>query len=246
VLTWNLNGLDDTKLDERTEAAVFISVTGYTVRQLANGKKPHHAPDVLMFQEVTERTFEAHLNTHLPRGGYTLYPATPPERETFEVIAVRKPAQIIRAQTVPLERSLYGRNLTIVDVDGVPGMTAPIRLLTAHFDSGVEEGPVRVAAAKQVAAAMNERSLFAGDTNMRNAEWDQVADGLGLVDAWEAVGSPDDLKRTWRMFERGARFDRIWLGAGLHAVDIHGLGTKPLSGLPQGPSDHIGLLVDIR
>jgi endonuclease/exonuclease/phosphatase family metal-dependent hydrolase len=245
VLTWNLNGLDDQKVDERTEAAVFIAVTGLTMRQLASGKTPHHPPDVLLFQEVTERTFEAHLNTHLPRGGYSLYPAVAPEREVFEVVAVRQPARIVTAETVPLERSLYGRNLHVVDVDGLPGIDGPVRFLTAHFDSGVEEGAARIAATRQVAAAMDERSIFGGDTNLRTAEWDQASEHVSVTDAWEAVGSPPDLKRTWRMFERGARFDRVWLGSGLQATQMSGLGTKALPGLPRGPSDHIGLLVEI-
>lgn len=262
LLTWNLNGLDDTRLDERTEAAVFLAVTGCTLRQLAAGKTSHRAPDVLVLQEVVKRSFEAHLRVHLPRAGYVLYPSVAPGRAVFEVIAVRKPATISTATTVPLEHSLNGRCLHIVEVEGVAGINRGIRVLTAHFDSGPTEGLVRVSAGRQVLAAMDGRSIFAGDTNMRDSEWGQIeaaGDHNRVSDAWDTVGRPHNLKRTWRMHGRSARFDRIWLGADVHATAMTCIGDMPvpgltdgragltdgLAGLTDGPSDHIGLIVEV-
>ena len=161
-------------MDERTEAAVFLAVTGLTLRQLATGKQGHSPPDVLVFQEVVERHLYAHLRVHLPRAGYTLYPSEPPPREVFEVVAVRAPATILANQTVTLEHSLYGRCLHIVDVDGLSNMHGSVRVLTAHFDSGPRQGHVRVAEAHQVISVMHARSVFAGDTNMRDSEWSKV------------------------------------------------------------------------
>jgi hypothetical protein len=166
LLTWNLNGLDDQRLDERTEDAVFIAVTGLTLAQLARGGTTRAAPDVLMFQEVTRHTYKAHLRTHLPRAGYTLYPARPPESETCEIIAVRQPATMSQARSVPLDRSIYGRNLHVVEAARTAGSEVRIRLLTAHFDSGTDESEVRIAEARQTIAEMDDHSVFAGDTNL--------------------------------------------------------------------------------
>lgn len=244
ILTWNLNGLDDHRVDERAEAAVFIAVTGLTLTQLARGGTPRSAPDVLMFQEVTRHTYKAHLRTHLPRAGYTLYPARPPESETFEVIAVRRPAVMSQARSIPLERSRYGRNLHIVEASGVTDTTEAIRLLTGHFDSGVEESEVRIAESRQAIAEMNDHSVFGGDTNLRNAEWEAVAEWPAVADAWEEVGRPADIRDTWQMHGRRARFDRVWLGRALRVVAMEAVGQ--VSGGRMPPSDHIGLLVEIE
>ena len=244
LLTWNLNGLDDHRVDERTEAAVFLAVTGLTLTQLARGGMTRAAPDVLMFQEVTRHTYTAHLRSHLPRAGYTLYPARPPESETFEVIGVRQPATLGRARSVPLDRSLYGRNLHIVETVGSAGSPDGIRLLTAHFDGGTEESEVRIAESRQAIAEMHEHSVFAGDTNLRNTEWEAVAEWPEVTDAWEELGRPADLRDTWQMPGRRARFDRVWLGGAMKVVSMEAVGQ--VSGGRVPPSDHIGLLVEIE
>ena len=243
ILTWNLNGLDDHRVDERAEAAVFIAVTGLTLTQLARGGTTRAAPDVLMFQEVTRHTYKAHLRIHLPKAGYAIYPARPPESETFEVIAVRQPAVISKARSVPLERSLYGRNLHIVEATGVDEFGDGIRLLTAHFDSGTEESEVRIGESRQTIAEMDNHSVFAGDTNLRNTEWESVAEWPTVADAWEDLGRPADTRDTWQMFDRRARFDRVWLGRGLNVVSMEAVGR--VSGGRMPPSDHVGLLVEI-
>ncbi len=243
ILTWNLNGLDDHRVDERAEAAVFIAVTGLTLTQLARGGTPRSAPDVLMFQEVTRHTYKAHLRTHLPRAGYMLYPARPPESETFEVIAVRQPASVSQARSVPLERSRYGRNLHLVEAEGIARSNDGIRLLTAHFDSGTEESEVRIAESRQTIAAMGDCSVFAGDTNLRNAEWEAVAEWPTVADAWEELGRPADVRDTWQMHGRRARFDRVWLGRALRVVSMEAVGQVGGGRMP--PSDHIGLLVEL-
>jgi endonuclease/exonuclease/phosphatase family metal-dependent hydrolase len=245
LLTWNLNGLDDTFVDERAEAAVFLSLTGATLDQLGHGATPRQPPDVIVLQELTRRTFSAHISPHFRRAGFTIYPDNPPERELFEIIAVRQPWKIVSGTTVALERSLYGRQLQSVVVDIGPERDH-VQFLTAHFDSGTEEGPIRLVQAHQVATAMTHRSVFAGDTNLRTSEWDFAKDRLGqLTDAWEQVGSPPELRRTWTMADRGARFDRVWLGPGCVAKEMSSVGTQVLPGLGTAPSDHIGLLTDI-
>ncbi len=243
LLTWNLNGLDNDQLDDRTEAAVFLSVAGITLAQLTAGVPASLPPDVLVFQEVVERTFLAHLAPHLQRAGYKLYPKTPPDRQIFEVVAVLGHHSILRAHTSPLSRSVFGRELQSVDIATNDEAIGELSVLTAHFDSGAEQRENRLAQARQVMASMGPRAVFAGDTNMRTAEWDALRSTTMVTDAWETVGEPARLRRTWRSGTHGARFDRVWFGEGLVARALEGIGIDEVAGLNGPPSDHVGLRV---
>ncbi len=241
LLTWNLNGLDDNGLDDRTEAAVFMSVTGVTLAQLSAGIPPLPAPDIIVFQEVVPRTFQAHIVPHLKRAGYAITPQELRDRQHFEVVAVLARHTVIRAHISPLQQSVFGRELHTVDIQ--PAESAKeLSVLTAHFDSGAEQSRQRIAQARQVMASMGARSIFAGDTNLRTAEWDTLSATTMVIDAWEAVDEPAALRRTWRSEQRGARFDRVWLGDGLTTRALHAIGTDELPGVGLTPSDHIGLV----
>jgi exonuclease III len=242
LLTWNLNGLDDYRLDDRTEAAVFLAIAGVTLSQLTAGVPAIPAPDVIVFQEVVDRTFLAHVAPHLRRAGFSLYPDSPPDRQVFEVVAVNERHSIIRAHTTPLQQSLFGRQLHTVDIN--PTESAhEISILTAHFDSGAEQSRNRLAQARQVMGTMGRRSIFAGDTNMRASEWDTLKETTMVIDAWEAIGEPATLRRTWRSGQKGARFDRIWVGDALATRALQAVGADELHESGTLPSDHIGLLV---
>lgn len=241
LLTWNLNGLDDQSLDDRTEAAVFMSVTGVTLAQLSAGVPAAPPPDVIVYQEVVPRTYHAHVAPHLERGGYTVTPVNIPQRQNFEVVAVLAKHKVLRTHTTALQQSVFGRELHTVDVQ--PADSAKeVSILTGHFDSGAEQSRQRMAQARQVMASMGGRSIFAGDTNLRAAEWDNLATTTMVIDAWEAIGEPAALRRTWRSAQRGARFDRVWLGDGLATRALHAIGTEELPGVGLTPSDHIGLV----
>lgn len=247
LVTWNVNGLDDTGLDDRSEAAVFTTVLGATLADLQAGRaQPHEPPDLVVYQEVVERTLRAHFLPHLTAGGYCVHPAQPPGRSTFEIVAARPPYAVRSFEAVPLTDSIFGRHLTLAEVDG-PGGT--FRLLTGHFDSGTENGTRRLGQLSQTVAAMDERSVFAGDANLRKAEWISARDTIGVTDAWEDLGEPASTRVTWRRHTDGeefkARFDRVLLGRAWRACSMTPLGATP----PKGAtpiSDHIGLLVEIE
>ncbi len=245
LVTWNVNGLDDDNVDERAEAAVFTAVLGAPLHQLHSGTKPHAPPEVIVLQEVTPRTFRAHFHPHLTAGGYRVLPDKPPDRETFEIAAVRPPLDVTAVDTVDLVESAFGRRLTTLDLEGPDG---PLRVLTGHFDSGTEGRVVRIAQLRQVAAAMSGRAVFAGDANLRKAEWNETKADLAIVDAWEELGEPSSTRVTWRRTTNGeefkARFDRIFLAGGLRARTMAPLGAATPPGWRAPISDHIGLLVD--
>jgi endonuclease/exonuclease/phosphatase family metal-dependent hydrolase len=246
LVTWNLNGLEDAALDERTEAAVFTAILGASLAELQSGATPQPPPDVIVLQEVVPRSFKAHILPHFAAGGYLLSPAEAPERETFEVCAIREPYSFESIEIVPLVDSQYDRRVTVATL---ASPTGSIRVLTAHFDSGTESGTIRRRQLAQVAKLIGTNGVFAGDANLRKAEWEETKTGLGVTDAWEAAGEPDTTRYTWRRKVNGedfkARFDRVLLGPGLTATSMSPLGTKPLNGRIE-ISDHIGLLVELE
>jgi endonuclease/exonuclease/phosphatase family metal-dependent hydrolase len=242
LLTWNINGLDGSFLDERTEVAVFTAIIGTTLDEVAKGARPWTPPDVLCFQEVTAHTFRAHLQPHLQAGGYTVVPTIAPERQTFEVVAVRAPYSLFNHAEVPLEESVFGRVLHLVDVDGPLGR---VRVATSHFDSGTDAGRSRKAQLRQVVEAIGERGVFGGDANFRKQEWLDLKDQVAVRDAWETAGEPAATRFTWFMDDMKARFDRVWVGPELHATKMQAVGDRLIAGTGVKPSDHIGLLVSL-
>ena len=243
VLTWNLNGLDERFLDERSEAAVITIITGARLDEIQRGAKPWTPPDVVLLQEVVERTYFAHIRRHLSAVGYTVIPKLVPQRQTFEVIAFRAPYTLHAYQSEPLTDSVFGRVLHIADLNGPAGL---VRVMTAHFDSGTEAGKVRTAQLHHVAAHLGPVGVFGGDANMRKAEWLAVKGAIPMHDAWETLGEPAATRDTWKRDDYKARFDRMWLGSRLTAKRMQPVGTNNVPGTDGPPSDHIGLLLDLQ
>ena len=243
-VTWNLDGLNDRNVDERTEAAVFTAILGARLDQVHEGTKPTPPPDVILFQEVVERTFHAHIDPHLTAGGYTVLPPEAPKRQTFEIVAFRKPFEVRSYDCVPLRDSTFGRQLHVADLIS---STIDVRVLTAHCDSGTDARSIRIAQLRQIADALNEAGcpgVFGGDTNLRKAEWLDVRGDLSMTDAWEALGEPPSTRVTWRRDTYKARFDRVFLSAGFVARSMDPLGSDRLPVVDVPISDHIGLLVE--
>lgn len=234
LVTWNLNGLADQHLDERTEAAITEILFGGDMLAMLESGRPPDLPDVVLLQEVVERTYRAHVVPHLRAAGFAIVPSEPPARGYFEVAAVRERA-IRKARWVPFPRSGQGRALLELELDG-------ITVMTAHLESLKPGAPVRVEQAAFVLDRLAWRApaVFAGDTNLRAAEWDSLEPG-GVVDAWEAVGSPKADRDTWGK----ARYDRVWVAGDLRVTSFRRLGTVDVEGLGEPPSDHVGLRVSL-
>jgi endonuclease/exonuclease/phosphatase family metal-dependent hydrolase len=242
-LTWNLNGLDEDHIDERMEAAVFTSILGARLDQLEAGAAGSLPPDVMVFQEVTRRTFQSQLAKHLPAGGYQIRPSEAVDRETFEVIAYRAPLIMRAYDAQALVASQYSRFLHIADFDQGDGQS--IRILTGHFDSGSDSGKIRNAQLRQVNSLLGERGVFGGDANLRKAEWVDAKQRLVMRDAWEVLGEPADTKVTWRRDDYKARFDRVFVSEAITPISMRAYGLEPLPVSKALISDHIGLLVEL-
>jgi len=235
LVTWNLNGLAEKNLDPRTEAALSEILLGGDLTALLETGRPPALPDVIVLQEVVERTFHAHVLPHLRAAGFTVLPAQLPARNYFEIVAVRSPVR--EARWVPFERSGMGRMLLEVELQS--GLT----VCTAHLESLKPSGPVRMEQARFVLERLVARgpAVFAGDTNLREAEWAQIQRDE-VADAWVEAGSPAADRPTWGR----ARYDRVWCTGGLRVTGFRRIGVANVPELGEPPSDHVGLRLSLE
>ena len=235
LVSWNLNGLEDKYLDERTEAAMFQILLGAPIEQVvAEGFKPN-SPDIILLQEVVERSYHAHIVPHLKAAGFSVFPPEIPERSYFEVVAVR--GDNINASYESFEYSEQGRGLTTLKLDN-------LNIMTAHLESMNPGKHMRVEQAKFILEAMQNAGpcIFAGDTNLRKEEWEKLEKG-NAQDAWTITGSAEEHRITWQYEQQKSRFDRAWL----HQLDIQNFetfGKENIATINARPSDHLGLRVE--
>lgn len=239
LVTWNLNGLEDEHLDMRTEAAMFQLLLGAPIEKAMTPHFKPNMPDIVLLQEVVERTYYAHIVPHLTAAGFTLFPDAPTERSYFEVIATRHP--VIEYHYQKFSYSDQGRGLSTLSIAG-------LTIMTAHLESQKPGASMRVDQAQQILEKMNNHQgaiIFAGDTNLRKSEW-QSLKIENVKDAWETTGSPKNHKTTWQMNQCKARYDRVWhqgLSNENYVKSFETFGKEKVAGINQQPSDHLGLSV---
>ena len=235
LISWNLNGLEDRYLDERTEAAMFQILLGAPIEAaIAEGFKPN-SPDIIVLQEVVDRTYHAHIVPHLKAAGFSVFPQELPERSYFEVVAVR--ASKIDAKYESFEYSEQGRGLTTLKCDG-------FNVMTSHMESMKPGKQMRVEQAKYILETMqkNDPCIFAGDTNLRKADWESIEHG-DIKDAWTEIGSPEKHRMTWHYEKYKSRFDRVWTNQ-LKILHFEIFGKENITSTNCRPSDHLGLRVE--
>jgi endonuclease/exonuclease/phosphatase family metal-dependent hydrolase len=236
LITWNLNGLEDKHLDVRTEAAMFQMLLGAPLEKaLKEGFKPN-TPDIVLLQEVVERSYHAHIKTHFEAAGFTLYPQKPSERSYFEVIATRLPVVDFHYQS--FDYSDQGRGLSSLKLEN-------LTVMTAHMESMKPGSSMRLEQAKHILETMNASKtpcIFAGDTNLRKAEWESLNPDI-VTDAWESTGSIKTHRFTWQMDAYKARYDRIWTKQ-VKVNKFEVFGGNKISSIKEASSDHKGIRLD--
>jgi endonuclease/exonuclease/phosphatase family metal-dependent hydrolase len=235
VLTWNLAGLFDALLDERSEAACFAALL----------RQP--PPDVVLLQEVVRRSWHGHLRHHFRAAGYTPVPLDPTATpHSYFALAFVGPRLEIVASEVRELPTRMGRSLVVVDAlaDG-----RPIRLATAHLESlsgGRRERRLQLEEVVRALTEVEGPAVFGGDTNLRDPELSGF-DFQGIEDAWEALGRPADRAVTW-VHPDGkarARYDRFYL-RGLRVESMELVGDRPFGEGRERPSDHVGVEISVR
>jgi endonuclease/exonuclease/phosphatase family metal-dependent hydrolase len=231
LVTWNLNGLEDRHIDERTEAAMFQMLLGVPLEKaMVENFKPN-TPDIILLQEVVERSYHAHILPHLQAAGFTVFPQQPSERSYFEVMATRLPVKNYSQEK--FEYSDQGRELSILELDN------KLTIMTAHMESMKPGSSMRIAQAELILDKMNSSStpsIFAGDTNLRQSEWKSLTP-LKVVDAWESTGSHKKHKTTWQREKYKARYDRIW-SRRLNVTEFTTFGHNKIPSIKEPSSDH--------
>ncbi|MEZ4237216.1 MAG: endonuclease/exonuclease/phosphatase family protein [Myxococcota bacterium] len=205
LVSWNVNGLDDHRLDERTEAACLALLLP------ASLTAPQPPPDAILLQELVVRSWHAHWKHHLHHAGYAVFPPDPPastDSEYFCALAIRGDHPVTAHGVEPFPNSDMGRALVWARAGGW-------WIATSHLESGAAASDVRRAQLATVAARLLAEpgpAIFAGDTNLRRDEAEGVPGADQLVDAWVAAGPPtrEDARHLELPGSRtpGARFDR--------------------------------------
>lgn len=225
-----MNGLDEHRLDERTEAAcltVFLR---------------EHPPDVVLLQEVVRRSWHAHWKHHLRAAGYAVFPEDPTRTtsEYFNLAAVRAHLSPTNGRWEPFADSEMGRALVSVEAGGW-------WIATSHLESGKGASEVRVAQAGRILerlAAWPGPAVFGGDTNLR-VEEEKRLPVVAVADAWVANGARPAERATWLGGKVGARFDRVWVNARARAASFAREAVEPMVELGR-LSDHAALLVSVE
>lgn len=257
LLSWNIDGLDERDLEERTTA----------VCQTVLLKQPH----VILLQEVIRPTLLL-LQQKLQSQYHIFTPSNPPEHY-FAAILVRKDSRgsilpgSFSANTFPgtrMGRQLLELPLSFYGVDFL--------ILTSHLESMKDYSGERKEQLRAAFDAMlrgrseGKLCVFGGDLNVREAEVKSVRVPDGVLDAWQACGGARDTKFTWDLKENDnldwpypsrpqARYDRIYStapagggcggggGGQLRPVVFELVGQDRLYNCGRFPSDHFGLWV---
>ena len=241
LVSWNLNGLEDENLDMRSEAAMFRILLGAPIEHAMNPEFKPDTPDIVLLQEVVERSYHAHVVPHLKAAGFHIFPPTPSERSYFEVIAVRQP--IIESDYQTFDYTDQGRGLSTVSIKG-------LTIMTAHFESQKPGKSMRVDQASSVLKKMNQHAgacIFAGDTNLRKSEWLSLTPDTtkAVEDAWITAGSPKKHKTTWKREPYKSRYDRAWL-KDLNLKNFSTFGKNKVTGIGEPCSDHLAIRVEFE
>ena len=245
MLSWNIDGLDDSNIVERTLAVCeFIR---------------SHTPHAVYLQEVIASTMVS-IGDQLCTE-YDCYSSPSPPMDYYPAILVRK----TEIETMgPLEcfnfpHSDMGRHLLQLPVkfSGVE-----IQLMTSHLESMEDCDSERKQQLNTVFEFMTKLQqskicIFGGDLNVRDAEVNSVGLPEKTVDVWEACGSQEEHKYTrdiladdwWYPDEPKLRLDRLYLcprDRQLHPTSFALVGKERLPGIDRFPSDHWGIWAEFE
>lgn len=243
LLTWNVDGLNESQLGERMERLCLEIMIGGDLARAAAGHATAPMPHVLLLQEVVRVAHRAYFGPHLGAAGFTVWPDAPiPDREHYELVAVRAPWILENCERRPFTESPLARAGTLATIRHASSGRRAL-VITGHLESLRSGHDARLAQAREIAGWMREAGLpaaFAGDTNLREAEWQALEPELAdLRDAFVALGSPKRARVTWRPegeARAGFRFDRVWTTGSIEPREMK------LRSVPRA-SDHAGVEV---
>lgn len=254
LLTWNIDGLDDTHLMERTQYIVDL-IYDYT-------------PDIIFLQEVISISHKL-LYSQL-QVLYNIIPAADPPHMYYNVIFYKKDTLTLskNPSTVQFMDSNMGRHYIHSEFK-VNETTLTLNVINSHLESTKDPIPSEIRRKQltiinDVISNFTNPCIFGGDLNLRDHEVIKVNLSPTLVDVWNACGKPENHRYTWDTSENnnlGAnftarlRFDRLYLHTPVPSAGISNAILQPCSfqlvgkeRLPSGhfASDHWGILAEFR
>lgn len=262
LLSWNIDGLDERNTVDRARA----------VCSFIKAKVPH----AVYLQEVIDQTW-AEIVKELS-SMYDCYSSGSDFTMGYYVaILVHKTAVKTTGSVECLDFRSSGMGRQLFQLP-VRFAGADVLLMTSHLES-TRETPCSTARKRQLRIAFNimkqtcarnacTSCLFGGDLNLRDKEVKEVGVPPGMVDVWEACGSPPSEHYTWDIKQNdnldwkfphkpSCRFDRLYLmpveGAGLRIPPADGgdrfvlVGKVRLSKCGNRfPSDHWGMWAEFQ
>jgi endonuclease/exonuclease/phosphatase family metal-dependent hydrolase len=200
VATWNTDGLSaDTAVARADEICAILMES-----------VPRDVASVVCLQEVTPVTAPVFIN-RLRAGGYMLLPDQGEDdlvlRSSvyFTLLFMRMDSgmNLKRSSRISFDNSIMGRDLVEIRCSW-KGIN--LMFMHSHLESLAQGSEARVQQFREVLEKMHAFdgiAFYAGDTNIRAAEEAKLSDLYSkhsqLLDSWEVVGSPKDLKFTWDM-----------------------------------------------
>ena len=245
LLSWNIDGLDDRDIRERTEAVCDFILS----------RRPH----VVFLQEVVNLTWRPLIVSRLEHEYNCYCSLNPPQRYFNGILVLKREVTVTGNGLQMLDfRSSMGRHLLKLSIQfsGVD-----LDVMTSHLESTRDYREERL---RQLRIAFEEMttlqtsnriSIFGGDLNLRDAEMKIVNVPPNVVDVWEACGMQERHKFMWDVSENDnlnwphrhrpkIRFDRIYLSPGdgaLQPLTFELVGKERLPRCKRFPSDHWGL-----
>lgn len=238
ILCWNIFGLDNTYVAERTHA----------ICEFVRSKKP----DVVFFQEVVRSTWDI-MASELGNE-YFMYRNSTVKCHYYHNLMVRKGSPVVPQQkevTVdPFEGTGQGRHLLRLATT-INGMR--VHFMTSHLESLPTDREERKAQLKHCFAVMkdleksSEISIFGGDLNLEDSELAEIGGPPeNIRDVWEVCGSDKSNELTWHTSNPTKRIDRVYycpFHARLQPTSFELVGKEVLSPYGVLPSDHFGALI---
>lgn len=240
-ISWNIDGLDDKNIVQRTLEVVK------TIQK--------RKVDIVFLQEIVPQTYDI-LKSKLS----SEYLLTEKKTTYFTVVLLKRSTLNLESVAIkPFENSSMCRDLTIVNATLQNGIK--FVLINTHLESTKDFAEPRMKQLEEafkIAKDENENStvILAGDMNARDTEVKKVGIPDGIEDLWISLGERKECQYTWDTlrnnnlhingkFKPRCRFDRVYFRPSTMkkiTAEHFGLcGIEKVQGTQCFPSDHWGI-----
>ena len=240
-ITWNIDGLDEKNIVQRTLEVVK------TIQK--------RKVDIVFFQEIVPQTYDI-LKSNLS----SEYVLTQKKVAYFTVVLLKRSTINLESVVVkPFENSSMCRDLTIVNAALQNG--TKFVLINTHLESTKDFAEARMKQLKEAFKTVKEENrnvtvILAGDMNARDTEVKKVGIPDGIEDLWISMGERKECQYTWDTlrntnlhingkFKPRCRFDRVYFRSSemkeISAEHFGLCGIEKVQGAQCFPSDHWGI-----